>query len=261
MVDLFFLISLKKKPHSKLKKLSASCQNEKKHTRKCSPLGTLLHLFRSSETQVYANDAKFEIKNYKKQKQMKKDSLSLASVSSQYDNKTIPEEVKVQHNQSIFQYPRVYTSEKKEVYGIDEFYYSRESWQLSSNLTVHSEDLTAKEFANIAGIQILPEQEENHLLKRPPIRTSYSVHLMDHIWDVNFWKHPRSKSHQLTTAYDLELPPILYELKRHKNNAFIKKGRFEVHLYTTTNIEHHIPPQKVIEWKRKSHRPVSLLNV
>lgn len=245
-----------------LKKLTESLysKNEKKNVRKCS-LFMIFQLFRSSDDS-FANDAMFEIKNYQQQKKMK-DSLSLYSIYSYNDNKVMPQK-RTLSNDSIHQdyaYPKSF---KKSYTDPD----PRAMWRLSSNLTVHSENLTAKEFADMTGIKILPEDEEEKVLIAPQesyISSSHSLQISDYIWNSSFWKNPKNNDQLTLQPYRIEPPPILRELKHHKTDlsqdTFIKRGRFEIHLYANS---HPIiqPPQKhdtVIEWKRKS-RPVSLVN-
>ncbi|KAI8877014.1 hypothetical protein K501DRAFT_337705 [Backusella circina FSU 941] len=79
-------------------------------------------------------------------------------------------------------------------------------------MTINSEDLTAKEFASIAGIQILPEEEEEELEERRISdeddisilhtissfdvgnsvlsRTSRDSSRPTRIWDHEFWQRP-----------------------------------------------------------------------
>jgi hypothetical protein len=119
-----------------------------------------------------------------------------------------------------------------------------------SNLTVNSENLTAKEFADIAGIRILPEVEDDPMdgcsskftedMHTRTVSTAKSfldddsviscISIQESkpkIWDNEFWQNPEN-NHQLvsrnnstmtrrsskpTNAVVVE-PPILHELRR-----------------------------------------------
>ncbi|KAI9276086.1 hypothetical protein BY458DRAFT_506322 [Sporodiniella umbellata] len=136
-------------------------------------------------------------------------------------------------------------------------HYSHVSCISASNITVNSEDLTAKEFAEIAGIHILSDEEEEEVaipekkcafcstsdMSSSLIVTNHTVHSTlsscstsasnNNIWDLEFWKHP--------------LQPA---------NTFFKKGRFEISIgiHPTHQHSHSVPnitTKPVIEWKRK----------
>jgi hypothetical protein len=117
----------------------------------------------------------------------------------------------------------------------------------SATLTTHSEDLTAKQCADIAGICILPELDSqtddpitviSHVSQRSEVQPK--------IWDNDFWHTPKeetvSRNHSLRREPVLESgphcsvePPILHELRRmgtcgSDKSGVIKKGRFEIHL-------------------------------
>lgn len=123
-----------------------------------------------------------------------------------------------------------------------------------SNMTINSEDLTAKEFADIAGIRILPEEEQEDLAgdieqvvppaavasrkltveKEDEIMESSMRSISDtmkespsfKIWDNAFWCLPevdisrpipeldRKTSITSNNAKNLNEPPILHELRR-----------------------------------------------
>ncbi|KAF1803680.1 hypothetical protein FB192DRAFT_1277133 [Mucor lusitanicus] len=81
----------------------------------------------------------------------------------------------------------------------------------ASNITINSEDLTAKEFADIAGIRILPENDigeedeesyldyldEHHRLSVISYVSlqSYSTSSKPKIWDNEFWLNPEEHHH------------------------------------------------------------------
>ncbi|ORX53595.1 hypothetical protein DM01DRAFT_1336130 [Hesseltinella vesiculosa] len=141
-----------------------------------------------------------------------------------------------------------------------------------SNLTTHSEDLTAKEFADMAGITILPEDDDDAFLDDAILNDSLADLVEDldlgsilhekqsiassslisrhcsmrsnkslprlQIWDSGFWQTNPSSPH---------VPPILHELRRiqstnlqphprlqlrRNKSCVIKKGRFLVSLET-----------------------------
>ncbi|KAG2196206.1 hypothetical protein INT47_004732 [Mucor saturninus] len=172
-------------------------------------------------------------------------------------------------------------------------HYSHVSCISSSNITVNSEDLTAKEFADIAGIRILSEDEEcprKHMEEKictfcgqddserlPSLivtsRISHSsmIRGSDHssIYCPPDYTADREEEEEEEEGHQIWdnqfwrkpggdtilMPPILHELKHHQD-TFIKKGRFEIHLSSAINV---LPPptlQPVYEWKRKS-RPIA----
>jgi hypothetical protein len=120
----------------------------------------------------------------------------------------------------------------------------------SATLTTHSEDLTAKQFADIAGIHILPELDDamssqiddpitviSHVSQRSEVQPK--------IWENDFWHTPEetvSRNNSLRREPVLDSgpycsvePPILHELRRmgtcgSDKSGVIKKGRFEIHL-------------------------------
>lgn len=124
----------------------------------------------------------------------------------------------------------------------------------SSNITVNSENLTSKEFADVTGIRIAPDHRccssssscaAGDALTQTASTRSNSLHhdgrqkLM--IWDKEFWEPPnRSKKQpKRLTAAD---PPIIDELRRLNTRSsdqdgtvrscVIKRGRFEISLET-----------------------------
>lgn len=167
-------------------------------------------------------------------------------------------------------------------------HYSHVSCISSSNITVNSEDLTAKEFADMAGIRILSENEEvtqeQHDCEQEKICTfcgdddsrlpslivtsrisnnssmirSSSIYsneeeeekssIEPQIWDNQFWTRPGQQ-------YCL-MPPILHELKNNQD-TFLKKGRFEIYLSSSTHTttSSSLPlTTPVYEWKRKARQ-------
>ncbi|KAI8332003.1 hypothetical protein BD560DRAFT_494091 [Blakeslea trispora] len=86
--------------------------------------------------------------------------------------------------------------------------------------TMRSENLTAKEFADIAGITILPENEreftsldEDHLsaLNMDTLLSSKSYTLRrPQIWDSDFWSRPNDNLHRSNTRHD-SIPSTLVE--------------------------------------------------
>ncbi|KAI8075481.1 uncharacterized protein B0P05DRAFT_588513 [Gilbertella persicaria] len=144
------------------------------------------------------------------------------------------------HDRSIFEsdgyyeYQAFYRNKKstdKQLTGI----LINETWNpQQSTITVNSEDLTAKEFADIAGIRILPENEreftmDSMLVTMSSKRTSISTCSIKqpHIWDSEFWT---PQSIMLPLSRNNSNPPILHELRQTNNKKIIKKGRFEIQL-------------------------------
>lgn len=160
-----------------------------------------------------------------------------------------------------------------------------------SNLTVNSEDLTAKEFANIAGIRILPEvtttsssleQQRKFTiidedLELHTITSNYYTTLSlneFNIWDNQFWSHPHHHTEEQHQQQDdrnllppiIVDPPILHELRRMgttEKECVIKKGRFEIQLNsalttstTNNNITARTEGTSFIQWKRKEKLPL-----
>ncbi|KAI8880045.1 hypothetical protein K501DRAFT_161128, partial [Backusella circina FSU 941] len=131
-------------------------------------------------------------------------------------------------------------------------HYSHVSCMSASNITVNSENLTAKEFADIAGIRILSEDEEyssstfqsfnssdNYTSHSSPLDTIQDADHDLNIWDVNFWQQPGDDLQQVSSPHlhQNEEPPILHQLRRRDYNlssnqqdTIIRKGRFEIHL-------------------------------
>lgn len=281
MTNTFSVLSLKRnrsnnkesKFNSILNKLANSFNShhkkrkpEQQHIQRRSSISALFDYFRSSEEQnneehPFANDALFEHNRYKQQKEISSQPLSNSSILIN-NHKKKPAHIHHRHTQSAITARSA--TRKKHIR-----HYSHVSCISSSNITVNSEDLTAKEFADIAGIRILSEEEDEQvgskictfcgtdelpslIVNNSVIKSSNSsVYNSDEedpqIWDDNFWQKPSSSSL-------LEPPPILHELKRY-NDTYIKKGRFEIHLSQNTNV---VPkkPEMVVEWKRK--RPSSL---
>ncbi|RCH90550.1 hypothetical protein CU098_010691, partial [Rhizopus stolonifer] len=86
-----------------------------------------------------------------------------------------------------------------------------DSRHLSSCMTVHSENLTAKEFADIAGIKIVEDMDSDVpslMISTSSILLNDSTIHQSDIWDDCFWQKPGYKQDTQST--------------------WIKKGRFEI---------------------------------
>lgn len=292
MTNAFSALSLKRnrKKESKfnamLHKLTSSFHTNKKrrHTDRRSSLSTFIDYFRTEDTtqdHPFANDALFEHNRYKQQKNLNNNNNNQPKcILSPPTNSTAAASILVKKNPIINHRHTNSTpiTTKKKSQHIR--HYSHVSCISSSNITVNSEDLTAKEFADIAGIRILSEDEEilpNHtclekictfcgdndrmpsLIVTSRISNSSMIRGSDNssiycppeeeepqIWDNQFWRKPGQET--------IMMPPILHELKHHQD-TFLKKGRFEIHLSSAINV---LPPtqQPVYEWKRKSRPQV-----
>jgi hypothetical protein len=114
-----------------------------------------------------------------------------------------------------------------------------------SNMTINSEDLTAKEFASIAGIEILPEEDEQRISDDDDISILYTISSFDvgnslmsrqsrdstrptRIWDPGFWQRPYHHEEEEEEEEEEDLP-ILNQF-RSENASVIRKGRFEIYL-------------------------------
>lgn len=222
-----------------------------------STINCIFHKFtnpfkKSKQDSLFTNDTLFEINRYKEQKQQNTQHGILLKPSRHARHGS---------TQSAIVFG---TQPKKSTKHIR--HYSHVS---ASNITVNSEDLTAKEFAEIAGIQILSEDEQedeiteqkchDFINQYTTVSTIGSTLDEPHIWDIEFWKHPKNKNHQQEYKQKEmnDYIPILHELKSNNNNYdTFKKGRFEI----TIGIDHHlnhsltvpnISSKPVIEWKRK----------
>ncbi|KAI8142289.1 hypothetical protein BJV82DRAFT_616200 [Fennellomyces sp. T-0311] len=132
----------------------------------------------------------------------------------------------------------------------------------SSNITVNSEDLTAKEFADIAGIRILLDNDTDNIyddldnvsdVVMHTVSTEQRTHFSScssnrqpKIWDAEFWFDPCSPTNNNSTASSSGAiprrrsvhhpdgqPRIFNELRQMQStdklsNCVIKKGRFEI---------------------------------
>ncbi|KAI8138180.1 hypothetical protein BJV82DRAFT_583068 [Fennellomyces sp. T-0311] len=124
-------------------------------------------------------------------------------------------------------------------------HYSHVSYISSSNITAHSEDLTAKEFADIAGIKILPEDDNqsqhNELTVEEThndqvsldeeclsVKSSGLSALKPTIMDDAFW---RNESASTKSSDEEDIPPLARLLPPlPPQRKVIKKGRFEIHV-------------------------------
>lgn len=314
MTNTFSVLSLKRnrsnnttkesKFNSILNKLANSFNSHKKrkpyeqeNINRRSSISALFDYFRSSEDSnhdqhPFANDALFEHNRYKQQKQSNQTAQQQINTQpttkpSSILIKSKPAHIHHRHTQSAITARSVAARKKKSSHIR---HYSHVSCISSSNITVNSEDLTAKEFADIAGIRILSEDDDqpvesqsgskictfcgtdetelpslivtsSRISNNSIIRSSNSsVYNSEdeeeegdepQIWDDGFWQKPG------TSSSTIEPPPILHELRRYQD-TYIKKGRFEIHLSPNTNIpKNNKKPETVVEWKRKS-RPSSL---
>lgn len=156
------------------------------HQRRSS-LSALFDYFRSSEDHPFANDALFEQNRYKQQKDTRNASLanleleqhqpriqlptkSLTSFSAAAAAPTsilkpaYPSVINTKHNyhhRHTNSTPVITTTNARKMKASHIRHYSHVSCISSSNITVNSEDLTAKEFADIAGIRILSEEDDD----------------------------------------------------------------------------------------------------
>ncbi|CAO3676772.1 unnamed protein product [Rhizopus stolonifer] len=229
---------------------------KRNRSNKGSTLGCIFHKFinpfkKSKQENQFTNDVLFEHNRYKQQKQNSQHGILLNKPSRHARHGS---------TQSAIVFG---TQPKKPSKHIRN--YSHVSCISASNITVNSEDLTAKEFAEIAGIQILSDDEEEEQEKKcafccsdmssslivtnqctvsstlSSTRCSEDGNMPHNIWDLEFWKHPSQ--------------PVIPILDQLKQDTLIKKGRFEI----TIGIDHHhhslsvpnISSKPVIEWKRK----------
>ncbi|GAA5816409.1 hypothetical protein MFLAVUS_011511 [Mucor flavus] len=299
MTNAFSALSLKRnrsapskkesKLNAMLNKLTSSFHTNKKrrHTDRRSSLSIFIDYFRTEETQdhSFANDALFEHNRYQQQKKQPKCILSPPTINNNNNNKPTSNSILVntkkpinhRHTNST---PVIPTATRKNNNNKSHVrHYSHVSCISSSNITVNSEDLTAKEFANIAGIRILSEQDEQvthrcdekictfcgdndrlpSLIVTSRISNSSMIRSSDHssiycasdaqedepqIWDNQFWQRPGDQRDMM--------PAILHELKNNQD-TFLKKGRFEIHLSSSSMASLPLPAP-VYEWKRKARQ-------
>ncbi|CAO3641055.1 unnamed protein product [Mucor fragilis] len=166
--------------NKKRKQFNGSSTSDTTHRR--SSLSAIIDYFRSAdepdELHPFANDAWFEQNRYKQQKK-----TNNASVIQKEHTSSLPIHsttgILMKHkspNASLFntnpQQPRYHhrhtqstqsaitaTTRRKKASHMR--HYSHVSCISASNITVNSEDLTAKEFADIAGIRILSEDDDH----------------------------------------------------------------------------------------------------
>ncbi|KAG2189673.1 hypothetical protein INT46_007128 [Mucor plumbeus] len=152
-----------------------------------SSLSAIIDYFRSSEEQdeqhPFANDAWFEQNRYKQQKK----TSDASAIQNEYasslpikNNKNItggilmkqkppntslfntkPQQQRYHHRHTQSTQSAITTATARRRKASHIRHYSHVSCISASNITVKSEDLTAKEFADIAGIRILSEDDDN----------------------------------------------------------------------------------------------------
>ncbi|KAG2233601.1 hypothetical protein BDF21DRAFT_428203 [Thamnidium elegans] len=296
MTNAFSALSLKRnrstpsKKESKfnamLNKLTSSFHTNKKrrHTDRRSSLSIFIDYFRTEETQdhLFANDALFEHNRYQQQKKQPKCILS-PPTNNNNNNKPTSTSILVNNTKKPINHrhtnstPVIPTTARRNNNKSHARHYSHVSCISSSNITVNSEDLTAKEFADIAGIRILSEQDEQvthrcdekictfcgdndrlpSLIVTSRISNSSMIRSSDNssiyygpeeeeepqIWDNQFWTRPGNQQ---------EMPAILHELKNNQD-TYLKKGRFEIHLSSSSMASLPLPAP-VYEWKRKTRQ-------
>ncbi|KAL9536811.1 hypothetical protein MBANPS3_012347 [Mucor bainieri] len=148
--------------NKKRKQHNGSSTSDTTHRR--SSLSAIIDYFRSAEEpdepHPFANDAWFEQNRYKQQKK-----TNNASVIQQEHTSSLPIHsttgILMKHkspNASLFN-TNPQKARRKKASHIR--HYSHVSCISASNITVNSEDLTAKEFADIAGIRILSEDDDH----------------------------------------------------------------------------------------------------
>ncbi|KAI9270920.1 hypothetical protein EDC94DRAFT_512560 [Helicostylum pulchrum] len=241
-----------------LNKLTSSFHTNKKrrHTDRRSSLSIFIDYFRTEETaqdHSFANDALFEHNRYQQQKKQQ----------PKFNTATTKTKKPINHRHTNST-PVIPTAARRNNHNKSHVrHYSHVSCISSSNITVNSEDLTAKEFADIAGIRILSEQDEQVTHRcDEKVCTDYSSiycasdgqDLADdgpQIWDNQFWQRPGVGGDQ----QDM-MPAILHELKNNQD-TYLKKGRFEIHLSSSSMASLPLPAP-VYEWKRKSRQTSTL---
>lgn len=151
-----------------------------------SSLSAIIDYFRSSEEQdeqnPFANDAWFEQNRYKQQKKTNNASaihnehVSSLPINNNKNNtgilmkhkspnaslfNTKPQQQRYHHRHTQSTQSAITTATARRKKASHIRHYSHVSCISASNITVKSEDLTAKEFADIAGIRILSEDDDN----------------------------------------------------------------------------------------------------
>ncbi|CAO3683031.1 hypothetical protein G6F56_000585 [Rhizopus delemar] len=111
---------------------------------------------------------------------------------------------------------------------------------------IKCEDLTAKEFAQMAGIKIKQPEEEtetNDLLTQMTTRTEFSSKSSPNkrIWDSDFWQCNEGDKKDAHDTQSLTVPSCNY----------IQKGRFKICVGQVDSEPVHQHHHVVLEWKRK----------
>lgn len=288
MTNAFSTLSLKRnrKKESKFNAMLSKLTNpfhahkKRRQNDRRSSLSTFIDYFRTEEQDhPFANDALFEHNRYKQQKNLNHPVTNTCILSSSpQPQQSILIKKPIIHHRHTNSTPITTTKRKQHIRHYS--HVSCISATSTHNLTtsVNSEDLTAKEFADIAGIRILSEDDDTHtceekictncgdndrmpsLVVTSRISNSSMIRGSDgssiyycppdeeeeepQIWDNQFWRKPGQQD-------TLMMPPILHELKHHQD-TFLKKGRFEIHLSSAAVIPTYQP---VYEWKRKPRLP------
>ncbi|GAA5804026.1 hypothetical protein HPULCUR_009512 [Helicostylum pulchrum] len=323
MTNAFSALSLKRnrstpskkesKLNAMLNKLTSSFHTNKKrrHTDRRSSLSIFIDYFRTEETaqdHSFANDALFEHNRYQQQKKQQPKCILSPPTTTSINNNNNNNNSKPTNNSILVNTattktkkpinhrhtnstPVIPTAARRNNHNKSHVrHYSHVSCISSSNITVNSEDLTAKEFADIAGIRILSEQDEQvthrcdekvctfcggdndrlpSLIVTSRISNSSMIRSSDYssiycasdgqdladdgpqIWDNQFWQRPGVGGDQ----QDM-MPAILHELKNNQD-TYLKKGRFEIHLSSSSMASLPLPAP-VYEWKRKSRQTSTL---
>jgi hypothetical protein len=259
-------------------------QLEEYHHQRRSSLSALFDYFRSAEEDhPFANDALFEQNRYKQQKDNR--NASLVNLQLEQQPRTLPAVAPIsilkpttantKHHRHTNSTPVATTARKMKASHIR--HYSHVSCISSSNITVNSEDLTAKEFADIAGIRILSEDENDPIDSNACslINKKICTHCGDEennipsliVTSSNSSHHNNASSilsksslyndmildepqiwdndfWQRPGSSRLAAPSILHELKQNvslNQDTYIKKGRFEIHLSNNNTTENTAP--------------------
>ncbi|PHZ17307.1 uncharacterized protein RHIMIDRAFT_5850 [Rhizopus microsporus ATCC 52813] len=110
---------------------------------------------------------------------------------------------------------------------------------------IKCEDLTAKEFAQMAGIKIKEqEQDIDHDLTQMTSITAFSSKSSPNksIWDSDFWQCNDGDKKCTNDTQSLTVPSCNYS---------IQKGRFKICVGQVDSEPVHQHQQTVLEWKRK----------
>jgi hypothetical protein len=153
----------------------------------------------------------------------------------------------------------------------------------STEIAIHSEDLTASQFANLTGIKTKrnsshsiysreyidsdsEDDSEDEYYSTTATSTNCSNTSM-RIWDSHFWQNgrkslptiitpPLTKSTSLNqvsvttpTTTNLTSQPLVRNLSEPAKNSCVQKGRFKIIWGQDDNTE--IKPVQCVEWKRK----------